>query len=48
MTTKNVFFIDSRVSDYQSLIASLSADSEWVLIDGSRWGASDAVGACWT
>jgi hypothetical protein len=38
MTTKNVFFIDSRVSDYQSLITSLRADSEWVLIDGSRDG----------
>ena len=36
--TQNLVFIDSRVADYQSLITSLSADSEWVVIDGSQDG----------
>ena len=36
--SKNIVFIDSRVSGYQTLIASLSADSEWYLLDATQDG----------
>ena len=38
MTTKNIFFIDSRVADYQTLIAGLPVDSEWVLLNAEEDG----------
>ena len=38
MTTKNLVFIDSRVADYQTLIAGLSADTEWVLLEADKDG----------
>ena len=38
MTTKNVVFIDSRVAGYESLIAGLSADTEWYLLDANQDG----------
>lgn len=33
MTTKNVVFIDSRVAGYETLMAGLSADTKWYLLD---------------
>jgi hypothetical protein len=39
MPTRQLFIIDPRVSDYESLISSLPACSEWVLLDD----ASDGV-----
>ena len=38
MTTKNVVFIDSRVADFEIIIASLSADTIWFLIDATQDG----------
>ena len=38
MTTRNLYFIDSAVTDYQSLLSQLPADSEWYLLDKSRDG----------
>jgi Ca2+-binding RTX toxin-like protein len=38
MTTKNVVFIDSRVAGYETLIAGLSADAEWYLLDANQGG----------
>ena len=38
MTTHNIFFIDSRVADYQTLIASLPTDSEWFLLNSTQDG----------
>jgi Ca2+-binding RTX toxin-like protein len=38
MTTKNIVFIDSRVAGYETLIAGLSADSEWYLLDAKQDG----------
>ena len=38
MTTKNVVFIDSRVAGYETLIAGLSADTEWYLLDANQDG----------
>ena len=38
MTTKNVVFIDSRVAGYETLIAGLSADTEWCLLDANQDG----------
>ena len=35
MTTKNIVFIDSRVAGYETLIAGLSADTEWYLLDAN-------------
>jgi Ca2+-binding RTX toxin-like protein len=35
---KNLFFIDSRVADYQTLVAGLGADSAWVLLDADQDG----------
>jgi len=32
MTTKNIVFIDSRVADLETLIASLGADTEWYVL----------------
>ncbi|MCM2320661.1 MAG: DUF4347 domain-containing protein, partial [Pseudomonas sp.] len=36
MTTRNIYFIDSRVADQQTLIDSLPADSEWYLLDADE------------
>ena len=38
MTTRNLYFIDSAVTDYQSLLSQLPAESEWYLLDKSRDG----------
>lgn len=35
---QDLIFIDSRVADYQTLIAGLSADAEWVLLDAGQDG----------
>jgi|GEM_PF-1047776 len=40
MTTKNVVFIDSRVAGYETLIASLSADTEWYLLNAEEDGVA--------
>ena len=36
--TKNIVFVDSRVAGYQVLIASLPADTEWVLLEADKDG----------
>ena len=38
MTTKNIFFIDSRVVDYQTLLASLPVDSQYFVLEASQDG----------
>ena len=38
MTTKNIFIIDSRVADYQSLITSLPEDSEAFVLNSDQDG----------
>jgi Ca2+-binding RTX toxin-like protein len=38
MTTKNIVFIDSRVASYETLIAGLSADTEWYLLNADSDG----------
>jgi uncharacterized delta-60 repeat protein len=38
MSTSHVVFIDSRVSGYETLVASLSADTEWYLLDANLDG----------
>ncbi len=38
MTTKNIFFIDSSVANYQTLIDALPADSEWFLLKPDQDG----------
>jgi len=38
MGTRHIFFVDSRVADYQSLLNSMPADSEWFLLDAHRDG----------
>lgn len=38
MSTKNIVFIDSRVAGYETLIAGLSADTEWYLLDANQDG----------
>jgi hypothetical protein len=35
---KHLVFIDSRVADFQTLVAGLSADTEWVLLDADQDG----------
>jgi hypothetical protein len=35
---KHLVFIDSRVTDYPALVAGLSADTEWVLLDQDQDG----------
>ena len=35
---KNLVFVDSRVADYQTLIAGLGTDSAWVLINADQDG----------
>ncbi|MDD2742794.1 MAG: DUF4347 domain-containing protein, partial [Rhodocyclaceae bacterium] len=40
MTTKNVVFIDSRVAGYETLIASLGADTEWYLLSAEGDGVA--------
>ncbi|MCK0505535.1 DUF4347 domain-containing protein [Aromatoleum anaerobium] len=43
--TKNIVFIDSRVADFQALIAGLSADTEWVLLEASEDGLAQMQAA---
>ena len=38
MATQTIYFIDSRVESYQSLIGSFSADSEWFVLDANQDG----------
>ena len=38
MTTKNIFFIDSRVVDYHTLVASLQVDSQYYVLEASQDG----------
>lgn len=38
MTTRNIFFIDSGVANYQMLIDALPADSEWFLLKPDQDG----------
>jgi uncharacterized protein DUF4347 len=38
MTTRNIFFIDSSVVNYQTLIDALPADSEWFLLNPNQDG----------
>ena len=38
MTTKNIFFIDSGVANYQALIDALPANSEWFLLNPDQDG----------
>ena len=38
MTSHNIFFIDSRITDYQTLIGDLLADAEWSLINADEDG----------
>ena len=45
--TTNLVFIDSRVADYQTLVAGLSAGSGWVLVDEDRDGLLQMQAALW-
>lgn len=38
MTTRNIFFIDSGVSNYQTLIDALPVDSKWFLLNPDQDG----------
>lgn len=38
MPTHNIYFVDSRVADYQRLVGSLPMDSEWFVLDANRDG----------
>lgn len=38
MSTKNIVFIDERVSGYEALVANLGAETAWFLLDASRDG----------
>lgn len=38
MTTRNIFFIDSSIADYQELIDSLPANSKWFLLHPDQDG----------
>ena len=38
MTTRNIFFIDSGVANYQALIDALPANSEWFLLNPDQDG----------
>ena len=38
MAAKNIFFIDSRVADYQNLIAQFGAGTEWHLLNAEQDG----------
>ena len=38
MPTHNIYFVDSRVADYQRLVGSLPVDSEWFVLDANRDG----------
>lgn len=38
MSIKNIFFIDSSVANYQTLINALPADSEWFLLNPDQDG----------
>ncbi|PPK39550.1 hypothetical protein CD175_08675 [Pseudomonas laurylsulfatiphila] len=38
--TKNLFFIDCRVANYEALIAQLGSDTQWVLLDADEDGLS--------
>lgn len=41
MTIQNVVFIDTRVVGYETLIASLGADTEWYLLDANDDGVGN-------
>ena len=43
--SRTLVFIDSRVADYQTLIAGLGADAEWVLIDAYSDGIAQMQSA---
>jgi Domain of unknown function (DUF4347) len=38
MTTRNIFFIDSGIANYQALIDALPANSEWFLLNPDQDG----------
>lgn len=38
MTTRNIFFIDSSIADYQELINSLPTNSKWFLLNPDQDG----------
>lgn len=38
MTTKNIFFIDTRVANYQTLIDGLPAHSQWFVLNAEQDG----------
>lgn len=38
MSTQSIVFIDSRVTGYETLIASLGTDTEWYLLDANQDG----------
>jgi uncharacterized delta-60 repeat protein len=42
-TTKNLFFIDSHVADYETLIANLPMGSEWFLLNPEEDGIAQMV-----
>lgn len=44
-TTKNLFFIDSHVADYETLIANLPIGSEWFLLNLEEDGIAQMVAA---
>ena len=45
MTTSNFFFIDSRVENYQALVAGLQATDTWVLLNAEQDGLDQMVRA---
>lgn len=45
MTFKNLLFIDSRVANYQRLIAGLTADTAWILINAENDGVQQMQSA---
>ena len=40
MSKKNIVFIDSRVADYQTIVAALPIDTDWYLLDRNSDGVS--------
>ena len=38
MATQTIYFIDSNVENYQSLISSFSDDSKWFVLDANQDG----------
>ncbi|MEN9704293.1 MAG: hypothetical protein RLZZ393_172, partial [Pseudomonadota bacterium] len=45
MSVSSVYFIDSRVPDYQQILLSLPEGSTWYLIDGSTNGLTQIQSA---